>query len=75
MLTLLVIVALISYEDGKWLTDLHAAGNTVSFEFVNDQRPVGVGRESFSGGRVSTFSSWGPTLDARMKPDISAPGE
>jgi len=26
-------------------------------------------------GKISNFSSWGPTIDGRMKPDISAPGQ
>jgi minor extracellular serine protease Vpr len=38
-----------------------------SAEFVN-------GLGNIIGGSFSTFSSYGPTIDGRMKPDISAPG-
>jgi subtilisin family serine protease len=38
-----------------------------SAEFVN-------GLGNIVGGSFSTFSSYGPTIDGRMKPDISAPG-
>jgi len=29
---------------------------------------------SVQGGAIASFSSWGPTLDNRVKPDIAAPG-
>lgn len=32
------------------------------------------GAGNIVGGYVSTFSSFGPTIDGRMKPDLSAPG-
>ncbi len=50
-----------------------ACGNTViavgaySSEFIN---PVG----TELGGTLANFSSYGPTLDGRLKPNISAPG-
>lgn len=33
-----------------------------------------LGNGSLQGGTMATFSSWGPTLDERVKPDVSAPG-
>jgi minor extracellular serine protease Vpr len=29
---------------------------------------------AITGGAIASFSSWGPTLDERIKPDIAAPG-
>ncbi|KAL0938388.1 subtilisin-like serine protease pr1c [Colletotrichum truncatum] len=66
--------ALITYEDGDWLVSQHESNHTVTFDFVNDSKPAAIGRPSFAGGRIDQFTSWGPTLDARMVPQISAPG-
>lgn len=52
----------------------HENNHTVTFDFVNDNRPAAIDRPSFAGGRIDQFTSWGPTLDARMAPQISAPG-
>jgi len=54
--------------DGQWIEDQLEAGNTVSFEF-NETEPIDV-----SAAFGSAFSTWGTTLDARLKPEISAPG-
>ncbi|MGQ0721079.1 MAG: S8 family serine peptidase, partial [Candidatus Eiseniibacteriota bacterium] len=35
---------------------------------------ISVGAHQSDVGHMTTFSSWGPTDDGRMKPDISAPG-
>ena len=47
----------------------------------SDQNPIQVkiphGKESFENPQfkhISEFSSWGPTTDLRLKPDITAPG-
>ncbi|KAK7409158.1 hypothetical protein QQX98_008651 [Neonectria punicea] len=66
--------ALILYEDGDWLFTQSENGYDVTFEFVHDYEAVGIPRASFVGGRINDYSSWGPTLDGRMKPEISAPG-
>ncbi|KAK7427743.1 hypothetical protein QQZ08_005681 [Neonectria magnoliae] len=66
--------ALILYEDGDWLFTQSENGYNVTFEFVHDYQAVGIPRASFVGGRINDYSSWGPTLDGRMKPEISAPG-
>ncbi|KAK1450468.1 subtilase [Colletotrichum melonis] len=66
--------SLINYEDGDWLVSQHERNYTVTFEFVNDNKPAAIDRSSFAGGRIDQFTSWGPTLDARMVPQISAPG-
>ncbi|KAJ4307856.1 hypothetical protein N0V84_012449, partial [Fusarium piperis] len=66
--------AVILYEDGDWIMSQVEAGNKVTFEFIHDNKAISVPRSGFAGGRINAFSSWGPTLDARMKPEISAPG-
>jgi subtilisin family serine protease len=50
------------------------AGNDITFDFDSEKAPVVVGDPGFEAGRMSWFSSWDPTLDARMKSGISAPG-
>ncbi|KAF9870568.1 subtilisin-like serine protease pr1c [Colletotrichum karsti] len=66
--------SLITYEDGDWLVSQHESNHSVTFDFVNDHKPAAIDRPSFAGGRIDQFTSWGPTLDARMAPQISAPG-
>ncbi|KAF3804736.1 Minor extracellular protease vpr [Colletotrichum gloeosporioides] len=64
----------ITYEDGQWLLQ-HSDNNiTVTFEFEENPRPVSHRWTDANGVRTSAFSSWGPTLDCRMKPEIAAPG-
>ncbi|CAH0044774.1 unnamed protein product [Clonostachys solani] len=65
---------LITYEDGDWIVSQHEQGHNVTFDFVNDNAPVGVGIEGYAVGRINDFTSRGPTLDSRLKPEISAPG-
>ncbi|VUC21929.1 unnamed protein product, partial [Clonostachys rosea] len=62
------------YEDGDWIIKQVEAGHTVSLAFVYDQKAIGIPRQGFVDGRINYYSSWGPTLDARIKPQISAPG-
>ncbi|KAF6838423.1 subtilisin-like serine protease pr1c [Colletotrichum plurivorum] len=66
--------ALVSYEDGNWLVTQHETNHTITFDFVNDNKPAAIDRPTFAGGRINQFTSWGPTLEARMTPQISAPG-
>ncbi|KAH6665289.1 peptidase S8/S53 domain-containing protein [Plectosphaerella plurivora] len=61
--------ATINYIDGQWIEDEFAAGNTVSFEFPESNAT------SLAAAYSNTWSSWGTTLDARLKPEISAPGD
>lgn len=37
--------------------------------------PGAVQRPSFRPSSMADFSSWGPTSDGRVKPDIAAPGQ
>ncbi|KAJ4178091.1 hypothetical protein NW755_013430 [Fusarium falciforme] len=66
--------AVILYEDGDWIMTQAEAGYDVTFEFIHNNQAISIPRSGFAGGRINDFSSWGPTLDARMKPEISAPG-
>ncbi|RSL59542.1 hypothetical protein CEP54_007251 [Fusarium duplospermum] len=66
--------ALILYEDGDWIMSQVEAGHDVTFEFIHNNQAISIPRSGFAGGRINDFSSWGPTLDGRMKPEISAPG-
>lgn len=69
------IAALISYEDGDWLVTQHENGFDVTYSFDPDSSPVAAERPSWAGGRLNNWSSWGPTIDGRMKPEVVAPGE
>ncbi|TLD31637.1 hypothetical protein PspLS_01689 [Pyricularia sp. CBS 133598] len=68
--------ALISYEDGDWLYSQNEKGNNVTFTFVPNTaaKPIGLNSGMYAGGKMSSFSSWGPTIDTRLSPVISAPG-
>lgn len=65
--------ASINYDDGVWLNNQTLAGENVTFEFVYDPAAA-IGIDYFT-NMINDFSSWGPTLDMRQKPEISAPGE
>ncbi|KAH7133779.1 peptidase S8/S53 domain-containing protein, partial [Dactylonectria macrodidyma] len=69
-----VYPALILYDDGDWIFTQAESGYDVTFAFTHDDQAISIPRESFINGRINDFSSWGPTLDGRMKPEISAPG-
>lgn len=60
----------ISKSHGEWLLNEIAAGRdtiVVSGRFYADV-------EDEFGGRMSNFSSWGPTPELKLKPEITAPG-
>ncbi|KAF6830582.1 subtilisin-like protease [Colletotrichum plurivorum] len=59
--------ATINYEDGQWIEDEFAAGNTVSFKFPESNST------SYATAFSNEWSSWGTALDASLKPEISAP--
>ncbi|KAK7721310.1 hypothetical protein SLS64_001606 [Diaporthe eres] len=63
--------ASINYDDGAWLNNETLAGQNVTFEFKYDPADA-VGVDYFT-NMINDFSSWGPTLDVRQKPEISAP--
>lgn len=61
---------MVSGSTGAKLMELAAAGATVSFDGLHDV----VYPNEATGGKVSTFSSWGSTPTLDIKPEISAPG-
>ncbi|HYG59038.1 MAG TPA: S8 family serine peptidase, partial [Symbiobacteriaceae bacterium] len=58
-----------SGEDGGRLRAMAAKG-PVSITFTADAAQVG----NPTGGQLSSFSSWGPSPDLDLKPDLGAPG-
>ncbi|KAL2278417.1 hypothetical protein FJTKL_14512 [Diaporthe vaccinii] len=64
--------ASINYDDGAWLNNQTLAGENVTFEFKYDPAAA-IGVDYFT-NMINDSSSWGPTLDVRQKPEISAPG-
>lgn len=65
--------ALITAEDGEWLVDqFNAGGNaTISFPVT----PVtSTSENTANGGKLSGFTSWGPSFEAQIKAEIAAPG-
>ena len=61
---------MVSGSTGARLMELVQAGATVSFDGLHDV----VYPNEATGGKVSTFSSWGSTPTLDIKPEISAPG-
>ncbi|RDW83274.1 hypothetical protein BP5796_04765 [Coleophoma crateriformis] len=70
-------VGMVSAAQGAtWIAALKA-GSTIDVtftalantpqQFTNDPNP-------FTGGKMSTFSSWGPSFELWVKPEVSAPG-
>lgn len=66
--------ALVLYEDGDWILKQFEAGHNVTLHLSTSSDPVAVPKSGYVGGRINDYSSWGPTLDGRMKPEVSAPG-
>lgn len=61
---------MVSGSTGAKLMELAAAGAKVRFDGLKDV----VYANEATGGKVSTFSSWGSTPTLDIKPEISAPG-
>ncbi|KAI9150616.1 Peptidase [Paramyrothecium foliicola] len=64
--------AAINYEDGIWLEEQDEAGHSI--EFIFDDNPAAAFGVDKGAASINDFSSWGATLNGRMKPEISAPG-
>lgn len=64
--------AMISTEDGAYLLQQFNADKPPTISFPQEGGASGVATPS--GGLVSTFSTYGPTFDAYLKPALSAPG-
>lgn len=46
----------------------------MSFDFVNDNAPIGIGIKGYTVRQINDFPSRGPSLESRLEPDIPAPG-
>ncbi|KAL8294686.1 hypothetical protein RB597_007713 [Gaeumannomyces tritici] len=66
--------AMITNTAGKAIIDTILAGGNVTADFSLDASNGYVGMYSATGGKPSQFTSWGPTYDMSLKPDIAAPG-
>jgi minor extracellular serine protease Vpr len=64
-----IYAASTSREDGQRLRAKLAAG-PLSITFTAEAKAI----DNPTGGQVSTFSSWGPSPDLEIKPDLGAPG-
>jgi subtilisin family serine protease len=70
-----VLAAMVSAEQGaQWIMYLEE-GQTVNFYFP-DNSTAGIIYlpNNITGGTMSTFSSWSPTNELYIKPEVSAPG-
>jgi hypothetical protein len=63
---------MISAVDGEGIIKQLIAGQSVTVTFPPGA-PVSV-PNNLSGGKISAFSSWGPTNEGGIKPEIAAPG-
>ncbi|KIM30503.1 hypothetical protein M408DRAFT_286696 [Serendipita vermifera MAFF 305830] len=64
--------ALIGAEDGAYLLDQFLAGTPPTISFPQSGGSGSI--DNPAGGLMSSFSTYGPTFDAYMKPQVSAPG-
>lgn len=65
--------AMITAEDGEWIVDQFKAGGNATIIFPDTPEKSAVDN-TVSGGKLSTFTSWGPSFEAQIKPEIAAPG-
>lgn len=67
----------ISAESGAAIVEAISNGGTVIADFTTISSTnyfVGMPNPEGTGGKPNYFSSWGPTYDLNVKPDIAAPG-
>lgn len=68
----IIPAALISSEDGAYLLEKFNAGQPPKISFPQQGGAGAIAAPT--GGLVSTFSTYGPTFDAFLKPSLAAPG-
>jgi subtilisin family serine protease len=70
-----VLAAMVSAELGaQWITYLQE-GNTITFYFPPNSTATMIDvPNNVTGGKMSIFSSWSPTNELYVKPEVSAPG-
>ncbi|KAL3419622.1 Minor extracellular protease vpr 12 [Phlyctema vagabunda] len=72
-----VAVGQVSAAQGaEWIAELKSGSKiTVSFITLSEAPQLFTDEPNpFTGGYMSTFSSWGPSFEAWIKPEVSAPG-
>ncbi|EPE02705.1 minor extracellular protease vpr [Ophiostoma piceae UAMH 11346] len=70
-------VGLITLDQAQTLAEARNKNKTVTVAITNAAyaEPAAINfPNTLSGGHVSTFSSWGPTWETLLKPQIAAPG-
>lgn len=66
--------AMVSSDQGaSWIASLQA-GSEIDVTMTGDLTVFSSPPNNITGGHMSTFSSWYPTAEAYVKPEISAPG-
>lgn len=70
----LIGAATISNFDVNWLRNQHSKGASFQMVFNSSVHPEEVVTYAAGTGRMSPTSSWGPTYDGFLSPDVSAPG-
>ncbi len=70
-----VVAAMVSAEQGaEWIMDLEE-GHMINFYFPNNSTAaIFYSPNNVTGGKMSTFSTWSPTNELYVKPEVSAPG-
>ncbi|KAF2703341.1 subtilisin-like protein [Pleomassaria siparia CBS 279.74] len=70
-------VGMITAAQGQVFIDILKAGSEIVVSFLdsNDAKRIyGVVPNVATPGKISTFSSWGPSFELWLKPEIAAPG-
>ncbi|KAH7367691.1 alkaline elastase YaB [Plectosphaerella cucumerina] len=70
----LKLFAITAADVGRWAKEQVAAGNTLRLQITKGATPAAFASEVASAGRVSEFTSWGPTFENGFSPLVSAPG-
>lgn len=73
----ILAVALTTAEEGEYWLQALAAGSKVTLHMTDPIESDAVlehGNNTITGGFASTFTSWGPTWEAELKPQFAAPG-
>ncbi len=70
-----VVAAIVSADQGaQWIMQLEQ-GHTINLYFsANSTVTIFDSPNNVTGGTMSTFSSWSPTNELYIKPEVSAPG-
>ncbi|KAM0566279.1 hypothetical protein ACHAP9_007540 [Verticillium nonalfalfae] len=73
----ILAVAMTPAEEGEYWLQALAAGSKVTLyvtDPIESDTVLQHGNNTITGGFASTFTSWGPTWEAELKPQFAAPG-